>query len=47
MTTMLQTHKISDIKEGNRHRKDMGDLTSLVGPVRRMPMRLRIAAKQP
>ena len=31
---MLQTLKISDIKVGNRHRKDMGDLTSLADSIK-------------
>lgn len=31
---MLQSLKISDIKVGNRHRKDMGDLTSLADSIK-------------
>ena len=31
---MLQSLKISDIKVRNRHRKDMGDLTSLADSIK-------------
>jgi ParB-like chromosome segregation protein Spo0J len=31
---MLKELKIADIKVGNRHRKDMGDLTSLADSIR-------------
>ena len=31
---MLKSLRISNIKVGNRHRKDMGDLTSLADSIR-------------